>query len=72
MKGIINKRNDIPPSKEKDSDEKVSDEKDSDEKKEAIGSNPTNKKCRYYDKGYCKYQRKCRYFHALEIGKTFL
>ena len=57
MKDILNKINVIPSSIEKDSDEK----------KEDNESNPENKKCRYYDKGYCKYQKKCIYFQALEI-----
>jgi hypothetical protein len=30
------------------------------------------KKCRYFDKGYCKYENKCRYFHPLEICKSHL
>ena len=35
-------------------------------------SNLVIKKCRYYDRGYCKYLKKCRYFHPLDICKTHL
>ena len=58
MKDIINKR-------------KVM-EKDSVEKEKVAESNLVKKKCRYYDKGYCKYQKKCRYFHPIEVCKTHL
>ena len=30
------------------------------------------KRCRYYNKGYCKYVGKCRYFHANEICQRHL
>ena len=30
------------------------------------------KKCRYFNKGYCKYTVKCRYFHPEEICKDHL
>ena len=29
------------------------------------------KKCRYYDKGYCKYASKCRYSHPKEMCRTY-
>jgi hypothetical protein len=58
IKDIKNRKNVIPPSTEKDSDDN----------KEVT----EHKKCRYYDKGYCKYQKRCRYFHPLEICKTHL
>ena len=47
-------------------------EDDSEKVKEAEESNNFIKKCRYYDKGDCKYQRKCRYFHPKEICKSHL
>ena len=45
----------IPPSPEKDSDAN----------NEVIENNSVNKNCRYYDRGYYKYQKGCRYFHPL-------
>ena len=30
------------------------------------------KTCRYYNKGYCKYENKCRYFHPLKTCKNHL
>ena len=30
------------------------------------------KRCRYFNKGYCKYEKKCRYFHTVEICKVYL
>jgi hypothetical protein len=62
IKDIKNRRNFIPPSPEKDSDEN----------KEVTENNSVNKKCRYNDKGYCKFQKRCRYFHPLEICKIHL
>ena len=62
MKDIKNKRNVIPPSIEKDGDEK----------EKQAESNLVIKKCKYYDKGYCKYLKKCRYFHPIDICKTHL
>ena len=35
-------------------------EKDMDEGKEAEESNLAIKKCRYFNKGYCKYKSMCR------------
>ena len=58
MEDITNKRNVI--------------ETDSDAKEEVVKINIVIKKFRYYDKGYCKYQKKCRYFHLLEVWKTHL
>ena len=62
IKDILSKRQDIPPSKEKDSEER-----DSDEIKQVVESNPVIKKCRYFNKGYCKYEEKCKFRHPLEI-----
>jgi hypothetical protein len=30
------------------------------------------KKCRYHNKGYCKYQNKCKYYHAGQVCDEFL
>ena len=30
------------------------------------------KKCRYYNRGYCKYDKRCRYFHPREICQDYL
>ena len=30
------------------------------------------KKCRYFNKGYCKYTVKCRYLHPKEVCKNHL
>ena len=30
------------------------------------------KKCRYYNRGYCKYKQKCKYSHPKEICKEYL
>ena len=35
--------------------------------KEVGGSDVVIKKCRYYNKGYCKYAKKCRYFHPKNV-----
>ena len=62
MKDIKNKRNVIPSFIEKDSDAK----------EKHAESNFVIKKCRYYDKGYCKYLKKCRYFHPKTFCGTHL
>ena len=30
------------------------------------------KKCRYYNRGYCKYKSKCRYTHPKHICKEYM
>ena len=62
MKEIQKKGNVIPPIIEKEVDEA----------KNVAGSNLAIKKCRYFDKGYCKYAKKCRYLHPKEICKTHI
>ena len=34
--------------------------------------NKVRKRCRYYNRGYCKYKQKCRYFHPKQICKDYL
>ena len=47
-------------------------EKDMDEGKEAEESNLAIKKCRYFNKGYCKYKGRCRYFHPQQICQNHM
>ena len=45
-------------------------EKDCINKEEAVGNNGSfreSKKCRYYDKGHCKYKNKCIYLRNKKL-----
>ena len=37
-----------------------------------VKRNKVKKRCRYYNRGYCKYKHKCRYSHPKHICKEFL
>ena len=47
-------------------------EEDMDEGKEAEERNLAIKKCRYFNRGYCKYKSRCKYFHPQQICQDHL
>ena len=47
-------------------------EKNTEVGKEIIERNVVIKSCRYFNKGYCKYLKKCRYFHSNKVCKKHL
>ena len=51
--------------RKKEADEPLKDKKEADVKDET-------KRCRYYNKGFCKYEKRCRYFHPQEICQNHL
>ena len=54
--------------------DKVAQRKEENEVKEISDKvkNKKIKKCRYYNRGYCKYKSKCRYNHPKEVCKEYL
>ena len=54
--------------------DKVAQRKEENEVKEISDKvkNKKIKKCRYYNRGYCKYKSKCRYNHPKDVCKEYL